>query len=102
MPSKRFLMVPPLSSAARIPLPLATIALATRISSLGFIVGSSTVHGGRLTGPRSAPRRPLRLLPPGNRGAKDTKSAPRRPPLVPSVSSTILVLVYRAHAHSAH
>src|SRR5712671_989057 len=102
MPSKRFLMVPPLSSAARIPLPLATIALATRISSLGFIVGSSTVHGGRLTGARSAPRSRLRLLPQRNRGAKDTKSARRRPRLVPSVISTKLVLVYGVHSHAAY
>src|SRR5207248_2162751 len=52
MLSKRFLMLPVLSSAARMPLPRATIALATRISSFAFIVRSS-----RLTGsPRGAPR----------------------------------------------
>jgi hypothetical protein len=49
-------MVPPLSSAARIPLPLATIALATRISSLEFIVESSGIDGVRLTSARSARR----------------------------------------------
>ena len=43
MQSKRFLMVPVLSSAARMPLFLATIALAMRASSLRFIVRFS-VH----------------------------------------------------------
>src|SRR5882762_9677405 len=58
MASKRFLMVPVLSSAARMPLFLATIALATRASSLRFIVsppasaGRPAVH---LAGGRGSP-----------------------------------------------
>src|SRR2546427_993474 len=45
MPSKRFLMVPVLSSAARMPLFLATIALAMRASSLRFIVSPPASTG---------------------------------------------------------
>ena len=37
MPAKRLVMVPVLSSAARIPLPLATMARAVCISSVAFI-----------------------------------------------------------------
>jgi hypothetical protein len=54
------------------------MALATRISSLEFIVESSGTDGVLLTSVRSARRAAVLMTTPGNRGAKDSKSAHRR------------------------
>src|SRR6266853_818913 len=105
MLSKRFLMVPPLSSAARIPLPLATIALATRIISLEFIVESSGIDGVRLTSARNARRAAVLIPNPLELGAPRIANQPTGRPhsrraesrwctgLAPPAISTKLVLV---------
>src|SRR5919202_485064 len=50
--SKRFLIVPSLSSAARIPLPSATSALAVSCSSLAAISSSVVASGGSIPFPQ--------------------------------------------------
>src|SRR5215469_6855890 len=85
MVSKRFLIVPVLSSAARMPLPLATIAFATRASSVGFIASSlrrdGLPHDGVYTGTASKP--PVNKQHPAKRApriANRTKARPQPAP----------------------
>src|SRR5579883_2110423 len=82
MASKRFLIVPVLSSAARIPLPLATIAWAMRASSLRFIVLSSSnagpAAGTSIVPPASAPGGSREWKPQGYQIAPNRKAADER------------------------